>query len=157
MSFKQHFDRWMGLIIVWKPRPKFVQNFFNLLRITEMQGSIPCYKDVGFNLVLDGSQLSILFVVQHHRKISKWIPEIFFASRNKYCSSQLELGKSDAAGIFSSYLLAILRVTWLWEAKQHSSPAPCFCLSRFSIFFFVSWLTNFAIIAAPILFCFLAG
>lgn len=50
-----------------------------------------------------------IFLCAAPQSIRKLILEIFFADRNKYCSSQLELGKSDA-GIFSSYLPTVLRV-----------------------------------------------
>jgi len=59
-----------------------------------MQGSIPCYKDVGFNLVLDGSQLSTLFFVQHHRK-----------SVNRFWRS------------FSSVGTNIVPANWTWKKR----------------------------------------
>ena len=59
-----------------------------------MPGSIPYNKDVGFNLVLDGSQLSTLFFVQHHRK-----------SVNRFWRS------------FSSVGTNIVPANWTWKKR----------------------------------------
>ena len=114
---------------------------------------------MGFNLVLDGSQLSILFVVQHHRKISKWIPEIFFASRNKYCSSQLELGKSDMMLMLLVYSHLTSSGDLIVRSEAGRFPCALFLsIKVFNFFFclFLGWLILQAI-AYPYPFLFFSG